>query len=128
MISSWLLLPMAVVMGALDANGEAVIVDDIDPTVISEDETPYLETIPRLAPSGALVCAAGGLNHYEINHTTGQGALQGFSLKVARILKMRYPNENSSSARRERADTTATFYKPAHPVSKGLPLTRKSLD
>ena len=30
-----------------------------------------------IAPKGMLVCAAAALNHYAINHTTGQGRLQG---------------------------------------------------
>ena len=62
------------------------MVADPDMDAVSQDEMKLLSDFPSIMPTGALICAAGGLNHYLINHTTGQGKLQGFALKVAKIL------------------------------------------
>ena len=60
----------------------------------------------------------GAINHYAINHTTGQGRLQGFGLKTARILSLPYSNERSAAAEDTRRRTTNLLYAAAHPMSK----------
>ena len=62
----------------------------------------------------ALVC----LNHYLINHTSGKGRLQGFALKVAKILGHRYPSDRTAAAKMARESSMETFHAAAHPVSK----------
>ena len=66
---------MCIIMGAVDSGGEMVIVDDVNMSQVTEEEEDFLAGFAKIAPSGALLCAAGALNHYVLNHTTGQGGL-----------------------------------------------------
>ena len=64
---------MAVVLGAVEYGGEVVICDT--PTHFSPGEQEFIDNFHSIAPKGTLICAAAALNHYSINHTTGQGVL-----------------------------------------------------
>ena len=79
---------MTFLFGALESEGEWVIVNDPDVAQLSALEVSYLEDFKEIASSGALICTMGAVNHYSINHTTGQGRLQGFAMKVALVLKV----------------------------------------
>ena len=83
-------------LGALDDGGEYVICTDPEMASASEDEVAYVTAFPNLATQGSLVCATVALNHLTINHTTGQGKLQGFSLLVARVLELDYPKDHTN--------------------------------
>ena len=109
---------MAFLLGAMDNGGEWRIVPDPDVTTITNVEKSLIERFDRVAHTGSLVCAMGAINHYSINHTTGQGRLQGFGLKTARILSLPYSNERSAAAEDTRKKTTSLLYAAAHPMSK----------
>ena len=109
---------MAFVLGALEVEGEWVVVDDPNIDVLSEAEQIFLASFEEIAHSGSLVCAMGIVNHYSINHTTGQGRLQGFALKVSRVLGLEYPEDRTTVAEEARCRTTKMLYAAAHPVSK----------
>lgn len=109
---------MAFLLGALESGGEWVIVDDPDVTSLTAVEVGFLNNFEEVASSGALICAMGAINHYTINHTTGQGKLQGFAMKVAGVLNLDYPTERTQSAEEKRRLTTDMLYAAAHPVSK----------
>lgn len=79
----------AVVVRAIDARGEVVVVDDLDISNMSE-EIKMVEKFPSLSSRGLLMCAAGALNHFAINHTTGQECLQGFTINVAHVLGLKH--------------------------------------
>ena len=59
----------------------------------------------------------GAINHYYI-HTTGQGKLQGFRVKTARIFSPSNSNERSAAAEEVQKNTTKLLYAMAHPVAK----------
>lgn len=79
---------------------------------------PFLAALPKAAPAGALVCAAAAMNHYVLNHTTGQHGLQGFAQKVAKIIGLKYPRDTSGAGRAQREATASFFYAAAHPTGK----------
>ena len=109
---------MAFLLGALEPEGEWVIIDDPDVTSLNAAEVSFLGDFEAIASSGSLICAMGAVNHYAINHTTGQGRLQGFALKVANVLSLEYPSEHTSSANEKRKLTEAMLYAAAHPIAK----------
>ena len=100
----------------MDNGREWRVVPDPDITVISTTEKSMIERFDRVAHSGSLVCAMGAINHFAINYTTGQGKLQGFGLKTARILSLPYSNERSAAAEDTRRKTMSLLYAAAHPV------------
>lgn len=108
---------MAVLLGALDAGGEWKVLDDFAVAEIKDHESRFLSGFDKIASSGSLLCAMGAINHSSINHTTGEGKLQGFALKVARALDLDYPREQSAAAKEKREYTAAMLYAAAHPVS-----------
>jgi len=59
----------------------------------------------------------GAINHYSYIHTIGQGKLQGFGLKTARIFSLSNSNERSAAAEVQK-NTTKLLYAVAHPVAK----------
>ena len=85
---------------------------------LEEDEVQMVERFPALSSRGLLMCTAGALNHYAINHTTGQGRLQGFALKVALVLGLQHPKGKTAAEEAIKKRTTEVFYAAAHPVSK----------
>ena len=109
---------MAVLHGALDVGDEWRIVKNKDTSDIKPAERAFLMNFEKTSASGSLICAMGGINHYTINHMTGQGKLQGFALKVAKALNLEYPREQSAAAKDKRDNTTKMLYAAAHPVSK----------
>ena len=58
------------------------MVPDPDITGLMQLEQDFLTHFEDIAHTGSLVCA---INHLAISHTTGQGKLQGFALKVVNI-------------------------------------------
>ena len=106
----------AFLLGAVELYGEVVLFDD--PGDIKAEEVAYAAAFPTIASKSMLVCAAAALNHYAINHTTGQGRLQGFALKVARVLGLKYPMGKDTASREIREAATRAFYAAGHPVSK----------
>ena len=106
----------ASLLGAVEPYGEVVLVDD--PDDIKAEEAAYAPALPTISPKGMLVCAAAALNHYAINHTTGQGRLQGFAWKVARVLGLKYPMGKDTASREILEAATRAFYAAGHPVSK----------
>ena len=70
---------MAFLLGALEPGGEWKIVDDPDVTTLSSAEQAYLTKFEEIVHTGSLICSMGAINHYGINHTTGQAKLQGFA-------------------------------------------------
>ena len=91
---------------------------DPDLTALNAKEVAFLTDFEEIANSGSLICAMGEVNHFSINHTTGQGQLQGFALKVAHVLSLDYPEEWTQSAAEKRRVTADMLYAAAHPVSK----------
>jgi len=91
---------MAVLHGALDVGDEWRIVKNKDTSDIKPAERAFLMNFEKTSASGSLICAMGAINHYTINHMTGQGKLQGFALKVAKALNL------GSSLRQQRTRET----------------------
>jgi len=109
---------MAFLLGALESEGEWVIVNDPYVTQMTAAEVSFLNNFEEVASSGASICAMGAVNHYTINHTTGQGKLQGFAMKIAGVLNLEYPSERTQSAEEKCRVTADMLYAAAHPVSK----------
>lgn len=86
---------MAVLLGALEPSGECRIVDDRYMNNLTAAELAFLNAAEEMAHSGSLICFMGAVNHFSINHTTGQGKLQDFALKVAKIIYLEYHTEHS---------------------------------
>lgn len=101
-----------------DTGGEWKIVDNPDFNNITAAGKAILERFEHVTHSGSLICVMGAINHYSINHTTGQGKLQGFALKTACVLSLPYTNKRSASAEETRKNTTKLLYCDSHPVSK----------
>lgn len=109
---------MTVLMGCIENAGQAIIAADPNIDNVTEEKVAFLESFPRLAPAGALVVGAAGLKHYTINHTIGQGKLQGFALKVAHILGLPRPSGQDRTSADIRRQTMEDFYAAAHPANK----------
>ena len=108
---------MAFLLGALDSGGEWRI-EDVKITELKDHERKFMSNFSKVASTGSLVCAMGAINHYSINHTTGQGRLQGFALKVTRALDVEYPKEQTAAVKEKRDRTVRMMYAAVHPVSK----------
>ena len=84
----------------------------------SEEEVRMVGKFPTLSSRGLLMCAAGTLNNFAINYTTGQGRLQGFALKAALVLGLKHPRGKLAADDATGKRTIEVFYAAAHPVSK----------
>lgn len=81
--------------GLIDADEDAeVIFPEADPVPVAIPQG-FMEDVKKVYDSARLLCAGAILNHYKINHTTGQGALQGFLAKIAKVIN---PLEQKMSA------------------------------
>ena len=76
---------MAFLLGAVEPGGKRKLILDPDVTTMTAKEKEYLVNFEEVTRVGLLVCAMGA-----INHITGQGKLQGFPLKVTRVLGIEY--------------------------------------
>lgn len=109
---------MAFLLGAVEPGGEWRTVPDPDVQNVTAAEVAFLTNFEEVSRTGALICTMGAVNHYSINHTTGQGKLQGFALKVAKVLGIEYPSDRTASAAEKRKQASDMIYAAAHPVSK----------
>ena len=79
--------------------------------------------------SGSLICAMALVNHYMINHTTGQWKLQGFALKAANVLLSYWPysisrgkaKDNCCNALRSCPPSLQKGYALCHPTRSSIP-------
>ena len=107
-----------VLLGVIEPGGKWEIASNADVTALTAAEQKFFNSFEDIAHTGSLVCAMGAISHFTINHTTGQGKLQGFTLKVAKVLKLGYPTEHMSAAEERRKNITVMLYAAAHPVAK----------
>jgi len=120
----WAVLAVQLVFGLIDADEDAeVLYLDDTAAAATITDAQYLKislAVQANMATAKLLCAAAALNHYKLNHTTGQGRVAGFVQKVASTIDSfgSAPRDDKAAANAYWAQLTDFLYLALHRVGK----------